>query len=281
MTRRYGPIGTSVWDSKKFLELENDSHRLGYLYLIACPHGNSLGVFRLPVVYFAADRRTDKDAAEAMLEDMAKAGLIERGEDEQIRITQWFYNDTGANNPSTASSFCKVFKDTRLVKPGPLRTAAFVEMFIATLTKAEGWNPESAPFSRMVTDLQNSMIAELKANQSTTLEALRSYPAPEHNSLLHTVLDTVSHTVWGHGVPHVYDIEHVKRIQETETGDGYGQRTTDTDNGYVAAANFDARSAPSAPPSLPAGGRQSGRNTPADVEATIASLGAKAKGGGA
>lgn len=278
MSRRYGPIGTSVWDSRKFLELDNDSHRLGYLYLIACPHGNSLGVFRLPVVYFAADRRTDKDAAEAMLADMERVGLVERGDDEQIRITRWFYNDTGANNPSTGSSFCKVFKDTRLIKRGPLRTRAFVEMFIATLTKAESWNPESTPFAKMVTDLQNAMAAELKASRDATLEALRSYPIPEPNTLLHTVLDTVSYTMGVQGVAHVWDIEHVKLIQETETVHGDSTRTTETVHGDLGGSKIGARRASSPPPSTPAKGSRSGGKVPEDVQSTIASLTAKSKG---
>ncbi len=276
MSRRYGPIGTSVWDSRKFLELDNDSHRLGYLYLIACPHGNSLGVFRLPVVYFAADRRTDKDAAEEMLADMERVGLVERGDDEQIRITRWFYNDTGANNPSTGSSFCKVFKDTRLIKPGELRTRAFVEMFMATLTKAESWNPDTAPFSKMITDLQNAMSAELKANRDATLSALRAYPIPEPNTLLHTVVATVSYTVGGQGVAHVWDIEHVKLIQETETVHGDSTRTTETGDGDLGGSKKVARSAQSAPPSPPADGGQSGRGNVGDIQHEIAGLNQRA-----
>lgn len=280
MTRRYGPIGTSVWDSQKFLALANDSHRLGYLYLIACPHGNSLGVFRLPVVYFAADRRTDKDAAEAMLSDMAQVGLIERGEDEQLRITRWFFNDTGANNPSTASSFCKVFKDDRLIRRGPLRTRALIEMAVATLTKAEAWNPETQPFGKMVTDIERLLVSEMKADPEAIKAELMTYPAPEHHTLYHTVVDTVLHMVGGHGVGHVWDIEHVKRIQDTETVHGDSTRTTetDTDNGKGTGAHFEERSAPSAPPSPPADGGRSGRKTPQDIQATVTSLAAKARG---
>lgn len=274
MSRRYGPIGTSVWDSGKFLALENDSNRLGYLYLIACPHGNSVGVFRLPVNYFAADRRTDPETAEAMLQDMERVGLIERGREDQIRITKWFWNDTGANNPSTASAFCKVFMDTRLIKRGELRTRGLVEMATATLTKAEGWNPESAPFSKMIRDIQNLISQELKQDQAGMIEAFRANPPPENNTLLSMVLDTVFNTVSLHGVGHVWDIEHETLIQETdtetETGNGQRKRTTDNGNGVPREKE---RSAERALPSSPADGSRAGRSTPEDVQQIIANLG--------
>lgn len=281
MSRRYGPIGTSVWDSRKFLSLANDSNRLGYLYLIACPHGNALGVFRLPSVYFAADRRTDAETAEEMLADIERVGLIERGRDDQIRITKWFYNDTGANNPSTGSSFAKVFKDERLIKPGPLRSRAFVEMFMATLTKAEAWNPTTSPFGKMCKDLQSSMITEIRAHKADTLAALRSYPQPDANTVLHTVLDTVSHTVGGHGVPHMWHIE--TRETDTDTDNGDVTRTTETDtdtetdNGHLGEAHFGASNALADLPSLPPKGRQEDRPVDEDTAKIIAELTQKAR----
>lgn len=279
MSRRYGPIGTSVWDSDKFLALESDTNRLGYLYLIACPHGNSVGVFRLPVNYFAADRRTDPEAATAMLCDMERVGLIERGAEDQIRITKWFWNDTGANNPSTASAFCKVLCDNRLVKRGELRTRALVEMATATLTKAEGWNPDSSPFSKMIKDIQNLISQECKRDLQSMRDAFRRQPSPEPNTILHTVLDTVSYTVGGQGVAHLWDIEHeiLKQETDTDTETGYGQRTTD--NGNVGGIANQERSAPSAPPSSPAKGSQSGRKVPEETARIIEELGNKSRAG--
>lgn len=279
MSRRYGPIGTSVWDSDKFLALESDTNRLGYLYLIACPHGNSVGVFRLPVNYFAADRRTDPETAEAMLADMERVGLIERGTEDQIRITKWFWNDTGANNPSTASAFCKVFNDMRLVKRGDLRTRALVEMATATLTKAEGWNPDSTPFSKMVKDIQNLIAQECKRDLQAMRRALKQQPTPEPNTILYTVLDTVSYTVGGHGVAHLWDIEHEILIQETDTDTDTGDRIRTTDNGNVGEIENDERSAPSAPPASPADGSRSGRKVDEETARTIAELTAKSRMG--
>lgn len=259
MTRRYGPIGTGVWESQKFLALENDTHRLGYLYLIACPHGNSLGVFRLPLMYFAADRRIGPDVAKALLDDLANVGLIEVGDEDFIRVNRWFFNDTGANSPSTASSFCKVFKDRKLVRPGPLRTRALVEMVVATLLRAENWNPDSKPFSQMLRDVQSFVIAEYKADPEGVKEAFHEYDRPGRDTVLHTMLDTVSHMVsdtvltWGG----TYEHEHGQRETDTETDNG--QRTTGNGQRTTGGSSEMAGVPPSDPPSTPAGGSRSGR----------------------
>jgi len=53
--REYGRVGVSIWNSQKFLSLENNNSRLVYLYLLTCSHGNSVGCFRLPEGYIMAD----------------------------------------------------------------------------------------------------------------------------------------------------------------------------------------------------------------------------------
>ena len=111
------------------------------------------------------------------------------------------------------------------------------------------------------------------------MEALRSYPIPEPNTLLYTVLDTVAYTMGVQGVAHVWDIEHVRLIQETETVHGDSTRTTETGDGDLGGSKNVARSAQGAPPSPPPDGRRSGRKVPDDLQAQIASLGAKSKGG--
>jgi hypothetical protein len=272
MARKFGPVGTSIWDSEKFLSLSDDTARLGYLYLIACPHGNAVGLFRLPAAYLAADRRTTPQVAVAMLDELVRVGLIELGESDQIRIVNWFYQDTGASNPSTASAFCKSFGDHRLIKRGPLRTKALVEMIFATLTKAEGWNPETQPYSRMVKDIQALLLTEIRNDQGQTWAAIRAMTQPEGNTLLHTMLDTVSYTLGGHGVlqggGHTdteKDTEKdTDRERETDTGQGHGEGSPEGNTLRIAL------------PSLPANRGQAGRPIPEDLGKLIKSMTDKA-----
>lgn len=275
MTRRYGPIGTSVWDSEKFLSLKSDAARLGYLYLIACPHGNSVGVFRLPVSYFAADRRMDLTTASAVMDDMEDVGLIERGRDDQIRIVKWFWNETGANSPSTGTFFCKALADARLVKPGTLRTRAIVEMVFSTLTRAEAWNPDSPQISKMLKDIQAFLTAEARRDPAGLRAAIAETEMPEKNTMLHTVLDMVSYTLGGDGVSTLYHIQHktltLKQRQETDT-----DTETDTETGDKEELRARESELSAAPPSSPAKSGRSGRKIPPDLQAKIDSLG-KAK----
>lgn len=195
MSRKFGPVGTTIWDSERFRALRNDTHRLGYLYLIACPHGNNLGLFRLPSAYFAVDMRVSQDEAETMLDDLEANGLIDCDAEDHLRIVGWFFHETGASNPSTGSAFAKTFRDRKAVRRSVLRTRAFVEMFISTLERAESWNPETAQYAKMVNDLQNAMISEIAADRDGVASALAEYPAPMGGTLINTVWDTVSYTV--------------------------------------------------------------------------------------
>ncbi len=196
MTRRYGPVGTAIWDSEKFNGLASDTHRLGYLYLIACPHGNSLGVFKLPTKYLAADRNMSEQAAAKFLADCEDVGLIETGPDHMVRIIDWFWQETGANNPSTVSSFCRNFKDRRLLKPGVLRTKAIAEMAMASMAKAESWSPETRPFGAMQNDLLELLTGEFRKTPEEIERALRAQPECAPNSIAKTVLDTVCQKVF-------------------------------------------------------------------------------------
>jgi hypothetical protein len=276
MTRKYGPIGTSIWDSEKFLALDGDDSRLAYLYLIACPHGNSLGVFRLPAAYLAVDRRTTAERAREMLADMVRVGLIETGPDDQIRIVSWFFHDTGAGNPSTASNFCKSFQDSRMAKPGGLRTRAMVEMIYATVRKAEAWNPGTTQFANMTRDIQNLLVAELKRDFDQTVEAMRGMEQPEPNTLLHTLLDTVSYTLGVDGVAHLVNtVGYIKkretdmdRDMERETGDGEGDGEGEW--------SPEERGRGFGLPALPSESRQSGRKLPQDLKGIIDGMTAKA-----
>ena len=278
MSRRYGPVGTSIWDSDRFNELSEDLHQLGYLYLLACPHGNSLGVFKIPTKYLSVDlttprRQVTEAQAEALLDDCERVGLIQRGADHTIRVVGWFWQETGANNPSTVSAFCRNFKDRKLVKPGPLRTAAIGEMIIASLSRAESWNPDTRPFDAMAKDVQAFLQAELKRDPDGIRRAIGAQPEPEENSVANMVLNTVSNTVfrmvWT-PTPTYEDVngdKKEKRGQDTGTGTGTG-----TENGSQSA-----RERENPPPASPAGGRRSGGKVPEDVQADIDAMREKAR----
>lgn len=279
MSRRYGPVGTSIWDSEKFNDLATDLNQLAYLYLLACPHGNSLGVFKLPAKYLSVDletprRRVSIQDAEAIIADLERAGLVQRGPDHWVRIIDWFWQETGANNPSTISAFCRNFKDRKLVKPGPLRTAAIGEMIVASLSRAESWNPDTRPFDAMIKDVLAFLQAELKRDPEGIRQSICDQPEPDENTVSRTMLDTVSNTVFHTMWTPTPTYEHgngdkkEKRGQDTGTGTGTG----------TEIGSQSARERKSPPPASPAGGRRSGGRVPVDVQEEIDRLNRKRKG---
>ena len=195
MSWHYSPVGSSLWQSRKFMALGDDPTRLSYIYLLTCRHGNGLGAFRLPTIYLAGDRGIEPKVAAAQVAKMVEVGLVETDAEDMVRLIGWFIQDTGANNPSTVTSFCKLFQDARIIKRSDLRSRALAEMLWATMTRAESWNPATAPFERMMKDVDRMLRQELKADKRRTVEAFQQMPPPDQSTLLRTLLDTLSHTV--------------------------------------------------------------------------------------
>ena len=91
MTRPFGMIVTSIWGSQRFHALPDDTCRLGYLYLHTNDHRNSLGCFRLPPDYLAADLRIDVEKARYILHEIEAQGLVDYDPvNLVVRIAKWF-----------------------------------------------------------------------------------------------------------------------------------------------------------------------------------------------
>jgi len=82
--REYGKLGTSIWSSRKFRKLPNNDARLFYIYLLACPHGNSIGCFRLPKGYVMADLNLSNTAIDTAIHTCIDTGLIGWNEEEEV-----------------------------------------------------------------------------------------------------------------------------------------------------------------------------------------------------
>lgn len=89
--RDYSKVSPRVWESEKFWSLENDLHRYAYLYLLACPHVNSCGCFKLPISYMADDLRWDLEASRKAIDSLCHSLLIAYDNTTRtVWITRWF-----------------------------------------------------------------------------------------------------------------------------------------------------------------------------------------------
>lgn len=76
MTREFGLVSTSIWNSRKFSGLTSDDARLLYFYLLTCPSVNSLGCYVLKPGYAAADLGWDAIRYQHGIDALCAAALI-------------------------------------------------------------------------------------------------------------------------------------------------------------------------------------------------------------
>lgn len=99
--RAYGKIETGIWNSRKVRGL-SDQGKLLFTYIVACPHGNSLGCFVLHAGYITADLEWDSKRVSKHLSELVSAGLIEMdSRTSLIRIIGWWGHNT-IENPKVA-----------------------------------------------------------------------------------------------------------------------------------------------------------------------------------
>lgn len=127
---RFSKVQTSLWDSERFNKV-NEFSKLVYIYLLTCPHGNSVGLFKLKQAYALADLHCTDKRYNTALDNLQKAGLI-KFENEVIYINQFLrfspcMNKSHAQgNASAVSKFCdnplyvKLYKDVERYCPDHL-----------------------------------------------------------------------------------------------------------------------------------------------------------------
>lgn len=107
MSRDFGTVRSALWGSKKFLRVKGDAERLFYLYLHTCPHGNSIGCFRLPKGYAMEDLRWSIETVDRAIEALCKADLIGWDEAECVVRIVSFLEKSPLTNPKHASGAIK------------------------------------------------------------------------------------------------------------------------------------------------------------------------------
>lgn len=268
MARRFGMIGANVWDSDKFTGLEDDSLRLTYIYLCTTHHGCSVGVFKMPPAYLGVDRGISKADATAHLKALHDAQLIEIGAEDQIRVTRWFHGPSGANSPSTGSSFVKAFMDQGQVKAGDLRTRAALEMIHSTLETSRGWNPETKQIGQMLTDFTKLLTSLARTDHQAVVKACDHLGISPLDEVWNTMWDTVLHTIPNTMSTYIHEHWTLRTEKEKDT-------ESDTGHGEGDSARAQDRRPASSPNSSPpkGGGRQSGGKVSEETKGVLNSIG--------
>ena len=106
--RDFGKVETGFWQNRKVRKL-SERGRLLMLYLYACPHGNSVGCFVLPLQYISADLQWDMETVSQTVSETVSKGFLKRDDDaELIRIVGWWEHNS-IDNPKHATGALNAF----------------------------------------------------------------------------------------------------------------------------------------------------------------------------
>ncbi len=101
--REYGKIKTEFWRNEKVRRLSNDA-KLMLTYLIACPHGNSIGCFVIPNGYMVEDLDWTAARVASTVAELLSNGSVYRDESVRVvRIAGW-WDHNSIENPNVARS---------------------------------------------------------------------------------------------------------------------------------------------------------------------------------
>lgn len=109
MARNYGKIEVVTWQNPKFRALSDDG-KLLYLYLIACPHGNAIGCFRLPLGYVQDDLQWNAERVFRHVSELVSRRMIERDEATSLTFLAGWWGHNTIENAFVAKGALKVIE---------------------------------------------------------------------------------------------------------------------------------------------------------------------------
>ena len=121
--RTFGRIECAIWRNRKFRSLTDDARQL-FIYLLTSPHGNSIGLFYLPVGYIQADTGWDENRIEMVMEALSER-FIERDTDHDLVLIRGWFGHNDIENPNVAKA---AFKSLNELPCSPLKAAVIKAM---------------------------------------------------------------------------------------------------------------------------------------------------------
>lgn len=146
MARTFSKVLNSLWtSSKKWAALDgSDQSRLLYLYLLTCPHNNSIGCFILKRGYIMADLGWSDSAIDRAIEDLCKVSLISYESREHVFKINGFLDKSPITNIKHAIGAVKLALE---LLDCPARDETIAELradpYCQKIENVKGWPPET------------------------------------------------------------------------------------------------------------------------------------------
>lgn len=138
--KEFAMISQSLLTSRKFNSLDDNTHRLAYIFFHL--KANYSGVFSYRVAELAIDLKSDYATAENAIMALIDAGLIEYDIDEELaRIVGWYKM---ANSPRNKSQLISQINDleARANVDTPLFLSAVAELIVEISARVLNWRKE-------------------------------------------------------------------------------------------------------------------------------------------
>lgn len=171
--RHFRKVGTSIWGSQRFQKLPDDRSRLAYLYMLTAPHCNSIGAYRLPVQYMAADLDIETKEAKKILQNISDAGLIRYDFDERIiALSNWFEFNAISNRKHLAGALAA---HQELPVHAGLTTSVLFDIAVSTRKTISNWSSEKVEaISSAIKMVQDQIIAhQVRVGQSAWITHIK------------------------------------------------------------------------------------------------------------
>lgn len=177
----YSKIYKKIWNNKRFRSLSEDARTL-YLYFLTSPHSNSIGFYRIDMMYIMADLQWDRKRLQEPLRELFRNRFVTVDEDERIvLILSWFEHNSIQNlnqckkaeaNLSEVCN-CKLIKEfLTVLKPLPKPYRNRLETVCQTVS-----NPEAETESNII--INNNRGKPLKKREKKT-EKKRKVDDPDY-----------------------------------------------------------------------------------------------------
>lgn len=107
--REYGKVYTAFWADPSMRTMSEDARTLA-LYLLTCPHGNLIGLFRLPDAYAADDLQWAIERVSKGFRELFERGFCARDAASNWLVIPNYTRWNQFENPNVAKSAAKVFE---------------------------------------------------------------------------------------------------------------------------------------------------------------------------
>jgi hypothetical protein len=115
MSRKFGLVDSGIWRSRK-LKGASDQTKLLCVYLISCPHGNSVGLFHIPLAYIQADLGWTEEQVRIHVSELVSRHILEFDfEYDLLRFVGWWQHnpiDNGKHASAVARQMAELKCDS-------------------------------------------------------------------------------------------------------------------------------------------------------------------------